>query len=699
MIEAVAFSMNWYREAEQKLTETAVAIQSQRPFHMEQIEALGSDLVSSLKQSDELVVHALSRPAGSPLITNLLNAAIFGSKVGIGLGYYGTELDRLAFFGLVHDIGLFAVPQSLVTKTGRLTQEERKLIEQHPELGYQLVHRMGPAYQWLAQLIREAHERFNGRGYPYGLKGRQVSEMAQIVGLVDIFDALVSERPYRRRLLPHEAVKELLVTERTAFPRELLKALIEQVSVYPLGTTVRLSTGEIATVDKINSRYPLRPLVHVRQSATGQNSGMCQLDLSMTPLISIVTTVDTLNSGRVDVSDVSRKVDEPGAVSEQFTSLLESLDAIATAIQGVVEIRIAESQDTAPAPSDQNGDGQRRSVFQGRAARTFQNEVVGLFALEAREWLAQIQTALQKLGAGADGAMRSKLYGLILNGITNLAGSASTVQLSEIEAMASNLLPILRDVAKPETQWTAETLRPLHAGLDRIADAVHRLSGERGDAGTPDGTSHQEEPDRGGSELYSESTMRDPPASLHRPECVASSRPLIEALQELQRARARSVQPARDVLETVISRAQQEVGERHDNITVEVIERILHDLDRLDEKFLRELHERVPAMTEHIVQLREHGNLDFVTVSQLDPILVHVDALHQSAKTVDAVTITMFLQGLRFFLASTAYRKVDALPQRLQAMEERVQTLIPMAEQWVTLGRLERTSIEKILPV
>ena len=693
--------MNWYRQAEQVLTETAAAIQSQRPFHMEQIEALGSDLVSSLKQSDELVAHALSRPAGSPLITNLLNAAIFGSKVGIGLGYYGTELDRLACFGLVHDIGLFAVPQSLVMKTGRLTQEERKLIEQHPELGYQLVHRMGAAYQWLAQLIREAHERFNGRGYPYRLKGRQVSEMAQIIGLVDIFDALVSERPYRRRLLPHEAVKELLVTERTAFPRELLKALIEQVSVYPLGATVRLSTGEIATVDRINSRYPMRPLVRVRQSATGQNSDTCQLDLSMTPLVSIVTTGDALNSGRAEFFDAPRKTDvisEPGAASEQFTSLLESLDAIATAIQGVVEIRIAESQDTEPAGSDHNGYGQRRNVFQGRDDRTFQKEIVGLFALEAREWLAQIQTALEKLGAGADGAMRSKLYGLILNGITNLAGSASTVQLSDIEAMASNLLPILRDVAKPESKWTAATLSPLHAGLDRIAEAVHRLSGERGDAGTPDGTSNQAEPDRRETEPYSESMMRDPPASLHRSEWAVSSRPLLQALQELQRARARSVQPARDVLETVISRAQQEVGERHDNITVEVIERILHDLDRLDEEFLRELHERVPAMTEHIIQLREHGTLDFVTVSQLDPILVHVDALHQSAKTVDAVTITMFLQGLRFFLTSTAYRKIDALPQRLQAMEERVQTLIPMAEQWVTLGRLERTSIEKILP-
>jgi hypothetical protein len=526
--------------------------------------------------------------------------------------------------------------------------------------------------------------------------------MAQIIGVVDVFDALVSERPYRRRLFPHAAVKELLVAERAAFPREILKALVEQISVYPLGTTVRLSTGETATVDRINCRYPLRPLVRVSQSDAGQEPEACQLDLSLTPLVSIITTVDPPNVGRVEFLSAPRKPDTPSApctVSDQFTSLLESLDAIASAIQEAVETRVAAHRDGAPSRSDQNGAVQAQGSISEGDDRAFHKEVVGLFALEAREWLAQIQTALEKLGAGADGIMRPKLYGLILNGITNLAGSASTVQLSEIEAMASNLLPILLDVAKPESKWTTETLRPLHARLDRITEAVHRLSGERDDVGESDGSRRQPEPDRKKSEPHSETTMHDPPSFSQRLDWAASSRPLLQALQELQRVRARSVQPARDVLETVISRAQQEVGERHDHITVEVIERILHDLDRLDEEFLRELHERVPAITEQIIHLREQGKPDFVTASQLDPILVHVDALHQCAKTVDAVTITMFLQGLRLFLTTTAYRKVDALPQRLQAMEERIQTLIPMAEQWVTLGRLDRTSIEIILPV
>ena len=330
---------NWYHEAEQVVGEIATAVQEHRSISLERLETLTGDVVSSLQRNDELVVEALGGPAGPPLITNLINVAILGTKVGIGLGYYGEELHQLALAGLVHDIGLFAVPKSLITKPGRLTQEERALIEGHPELGYQVIEKCGPAYHWLGQLTRQAHERFNGQGYPHRLKGREISEMALIVGVVDVFDALVSERPYRRRLLPHEAVKELLVAERRAFPREILKALVEQLSVYPLGTTVRLTTGEIATVAKVNSRYPLRPVVRLDEQAEHEGSGSCEIDLSRAPLVSIAEILNPPEVGRITFSGPPAKPAMsavPIAASDSFTSLLESLDAVVLTLQGVV---------------------------------------------------------------------------------------------------------------------------------------------------------------------------------------------------------------------------------------------------------------------------------------------------------------------------------------------------------------------------
>ena len=232
-----------YRRAEQALTALASAIQRQDPLDLTQLTGLSKEIADSLGHNDQLVVQALAGPSGSTLITNLVNVSILATKVGAGLGYYGRELERLTLAGLIHDIGLFAVPQSVVTKSGRLTHEERTLIEQHPELGYQLVRTIGSEHEWLAQIVRQAHERWNGRGYPNRLKGRDIHEMAQIIGAVDVFDALVTPRPYRRRFFPHEAVRELLVAERLAFPREIVKALVEQLSAYPLGTLVRLTTG------------------------------------------------------------------------------------------------------------------------------------------------------------------------------------------------------------------------------------------------------------------------------------------------------------------------------------------------------------------------------------------------------------------------------------------------------------------------
>ena len=113
---------NWYHEAEQSLREIATAVQEQRFISLERLEALAKDVVSSLQRNDELVVEALAGAAGSPLITNLINVAILGTKVWIGLGYYGEELHRLALTGLVHDIGLFSVPTaSIIISMARTT--------------------------------------------------------------------------------------------------------------------------------------------------------------------------------------------------------------------------------------------------------------------------------------------------------------------------------------------------------------------------------------------------------------------------------------------------------------------------------------------------------------------------------------------------------------------------------------------------
>lgn len=673
---------DWYRLAQEQLTGVALAVQQQEPLNMEALSALATGIAEAVKKNDQLLVQAMSGLEGPPLITNLVNVGILATKVGAGLGYHGKELERLTFAGLLHDIGLFAVPQSLITKSGRLTKEERALIERHPELGYQTIQKAGEKYDWLAQVVSQAHERWNGQGYPKKLKGRQVSEFAQIIGVVDIFDALVSPRSYRRRFFPHEAVRELLAVERAAFPREIVKALVQQLSAYPLGTSVRLSTGEVGSVMRINMRYPLRPVVLVEGDAvSGQEER--QIDLRLTPLVSIVETLQPPDVARVSFSPEEMRVkaaEVVPAASDRFTLLLEGLDALASSIQGAVESRT-------PLPEERSA--------QDLSDASFEKEVIGLFALEAHQWLAQIQMAVKQIAGGANGTVRPKLYGIILHGITNLAKSASTAQLKTIEQMASNLLSILHDVEQQEPRMVTAALQSLQEGLDRISLAVHRLAGEqegrriRTDDVLVKTVSEPQE--------VLPTVITEPPKSIDAqpPIAVSSNVPLIQALRALQQARARSMQPARDVLEAVIQRAERE-GDRLD---VAGVERILTELDKLDEEFLQEVRRRVPIISSTLASLRASGATDFVTAAQLDPVLEQVEALYDLASRVQATMITMFLQGLRSFLMVSAYRKTSSLAQRLGTVETRVHALIPMAEQWSNIGRVERSAISDILPV
>jgi hypothetical protein len=147
-------------------------------------------------------------------------------------------------------------------------------------------------------------------------------------------------------------------------------------------------------------------------------------------------------------------------------------------------------------------------------------------------------------------------------------------------------------------------------------------------------------------------------------------------------------------LEAVIQRAEEEL----DSLDVAGVRRILAELDRLDDEFIEEVRMRVPIISSTLADIRAQGSTDFVTASQLDPIFQQVEALYDMAGHVQATMITMFLQGLRSFLMVAAYRKTSTLGQRLGTVETRIHSLIPMAEQWGNIGRVERSAISEILP-
>ena len=293
---------DWYRMAEEALGRLASSSSQQaNPFQreglarvamMEEFTKIATGFVDTLQQSDHFVAKAIVLKKGSPIISNMVNVSILATKLGMGIGYQREALIGLALAGLLHDVGMLQLPESLLSNPGKLSDEDRAQIKQHPEIGFQMLSKLGAQYAWLAQVALQEHERWNGQGYPHGLKGDQIHEYARIIGIVDILDALISPRPYHRRLLPHEAVREVLIAEKATFPSQIIKALIQQFSLFPLGTMVQLNTGEVGMVTQLNPRYPLRPVVSVNQGAGGPGAGTVKfVDLSATTLVHIAEVV------------------------------------------------------------------------------------------------------------------------------------------------------------------------------------------------------------------------------------------------------------------------------------------------------------------------------------------------------------------------------------------------------------------------
>ncbi len=249
-----------------------------------------STMVASLHVDDALMAHALEpRTTGTDLGRHMVNVAIFAIKIGMCVGLSREKLAAVGLAGLVHDLGLVHLPAHVLDKSQELSKEEIELLKQHPEAGARMIRAAGPEYQWLATVVVQEHEREDGSGYPKGLRGDDIHELAKVVGIADAYESLTHPRPYRRRVSPLDAVKEIITTGRRTFADWVLKGLIRGLSTFPVGSLVRLNSKEIGRVRATNPAFPLRPVVEIMASPAGEPVGSPRVvDLAQNSLLYIV---------------------------------------------------------------------------------------------------------------------------------------------------------------------------------------------------------------------------------------------------------------------------------------------------------------------------------------------------------------------------------------------------------------------------
>lgn len=211
-------------------------------------------------------------PTGRPdnwIITHVLQSAQWAAWVGVGLGLPRILLTSMVGGALLRDVGQMSMPAEILFTATSLDAQGRENIAGHPLYSAAMLGALEIEDEELIRTVRQHHERFDGRGYPYQLPGPSLSEGAQILALTDTFAAVASPRPWRKACTMPEAVQALIQGAGAQFNPDLVRMFVQQIGPYPLGTILELDHRQTAIVTCGNPRRRWRPQVQLIERLNG----------------------------------------------------------------------------------------------------------------------------------------------------------------------------------------------------------------------------------------------------------------------------------------------------------------------------------------------------------------------------------------------------------------------------------------------
>lgn len=236
-------------------------------------DSIASDLMKAIDSNDAIAIDINElKTSDEYTFKHSVDVATIAMILGKQQGLSKQQVYELGVSGLLHDVGKTKIPIEILNKPARLNDDEFAIMKQHSVYGYHMLEKKGEFNKEICYAVLQHHEKINGNGYPLGFNEKQITPYAKILSVADIYDALVTERPYKSAFSQRDAV-EMIMSMTGELDMSAMKSFLESMILYPVDSIVDLSNGEKAKVVKNNPHYILRPTVVGIESGKVYNLG------------------------------------------------------------------------------------------------------------------------------------------------------------------------------------------------------------------------------------------------------------------------------------------------------------------------------------------------------------------------------------------------------------------------------------------
>jgi putative nucleotidyltransferase with HDIG domain len=260
-----------HKEAQNVVRNIMNDVRMGKSIESERVKKVVNSMVDSiLRNPDAMVSLTQMKNYDEYTFVHSLDVCILSLSMARHINLSREEMMQVGIGALLHDVGKMKIDPYILKKPDTLSAQEWVEMRKHPIYSLQIMEASHGFPEESKQLALQHHERYNGTGYPFGLKGEGIGVLGQIVGIVDFYDAITSDRAFRKALQPHEAIRQIYEKGHVEFDRLLVERFIQCIGIYPFGTLVLLDTEEMAVVCGTQGDSLLRPqvLVIYRNSKT-----------------------------------------------------------------------------------------------------------------------------------------------------------------------------------------------------------------------------------------------------------------------------------------------------------------------------------------------------------------------------------------------------------------------------------------------